>query len=101
MSTQHFNTDYGILSVIDRRGYFYAVRTHNQRKRQIYLGKSIPDDCTLNEIAKDIYSNDKEWVKNHPTKSDKLRAKRQDTKSLSLRGVQPGYVQNGTRCKVL
>lgn len=85
MTTLHILTDYGELSVIDRRGYFYAVRTVNQRKRQIYLGKSIPDSFTLNEVAKDIYSNDREWAKNHPPKSEKLRAKAKDTKNLSLR----------------
>ncbi|MFM6157975.1 MAG: hypothetical protein ACKPE3_34115 [Sphaerospermopsis kisseleviana] len=85
MTTLHIPTDYGILSVVNRRGYFYAVRTHNQRKRQIYLGKSIPDSFHLNEIAKDIFSNDREWSKNHPSKADKLRAKAKDTKSLSLR----------------
>ncbi|MFM6052916.1 MAG: hypothetical protein ACKPA7_14975 [Sphaerospermopsis kisseleviana] len=57
----------------------------NQRKRQIYLGKSIPDSFHLNEIAKDIYSNDRDWSKNHPSKADKLRAKSQDIKNISLR----------------
>lgn len=85
MNTQHFNTDYGTLSVVNRRGYYYAVRTVNQKKRQLYLGKSIPDIHTLNEVARDIYSNDREWYKNHPPKAEKLRAKSQDTKSLSLR----------------
>ncbi|MFM7369194.1 MAG: hypothetical protein ACKO2Z_15680, partial [Sphaerospermopsis kisseleviana] len=75
MTTLHIPTDYGTLSVVNRKGYFYAVRTHNQRKRQIYLGKSIPDSYALNEIAKDIFSNDREWSKNHPSKADKLRAK--------------------------
>ena len=83
--TQHFDTDYGTLSVVNRRGYFYATRTHNQRKRQVYLGKSIPDPYTLNEIAKDIFSNDREWTKNHPPKSEKLRAKARDIKNISLR----------------
>ncbi|MFM6138149.1 MAG: hypothetical protein ACKPCP_29080 [Sphaerospermopsis kisseleviana] len=83
--TQRFTTDYGTLTVVYRKGYYYAVRTHNQRKRQIYLGKSIPDSFHLNEIAKDIYSNDREWTKNHPSRSGKLRAKSQDTKNLSLR----------------
>ena len=84
--TQHFDTDYGFLSVVNRKGYFYAIRTVNQRKRQVYLGKVIPDIHTLNEIAKDIFSNDREWIKNHPPKAEKLRAKAQDTKNnLSLR----------------
>ena len=85
MSSQRISTDYGILSVVNRRGYYYAVRTHNQRKRQIYLGKSLPDIHSLNEIAKDIYSPDREWIKNHPPKAEKLRARSQDTKSISLR----------------
>ncbi|MFM6134900.1 MAG: hypothetical protein ACKPCP_12185 [Sphaerospermopsis kisseleviana] len=83
--TQRFTTDYGTLTVVYRKGYYYAVRTVNQRKRQIYLGKSIPDSFHLNEIAKDIYSNDREWSKNHPSKADKLRAKAKDTKNISLR----------------
>lgn len=83
--TQRFTTDYGTLSVVTRKGYYYATRTVNQRKRQIYLGKSIPDIHSLNEIAKDIYSNDREWVKNHPPKSEKLRAKARDIKNISLR----------------
>ncbi|MFM6134445.1 MAG: hypothetical protein ACKPCP_09775 [Sphaerospermopsis kisseleviana] len=83
--TQRFTTDYCTLTVVYRKGYYYAVRTHNQRKRQIYLGKSIPDSFHLNEIAKDIYSNDREWTKNHPSRSEKLRAKSQDIKNLSLR----------------
>ncbi|MFM6008136.1 MAG: hypothetical protein ACKPB7_33615 [Sphaerospermopsis kisseleviana] len=86
MTTLHIPTDYGILSVVNRKGYYYAVRTVNQRKRQIYLGKSIPaDSFHLNEIAKDIFSNDREWSENHPSRSEKLRAKAKDTKSLSLR----------------
>lgn len=81
-----FVTDYGTLSITNRKGYYYAIRTHNQRKRQIYLGKSIPDSFTLNLIAEDIYSNDRDWYKNHPPKAEKLRAKVQDTNnSLSLR----------------
>ena len=84
-NVRHFDTDYGTLSVVSRKGYYYAVRTHNQRKRQIYLGKSIPDHYTLNLIAKDIFSNDREWVKNHPPKSERLRAKAQGTTNISLR----------------
>ena len=84
MTTQHFSTNYGILSVVNRKGYFYAVRTVNQRKRQIYLGKSIPDSYTLNEIAKDIFSNDREYWTRHskqiPRASDK-----DINNSLSLR----------------
>ncbi len=80
---QKFDTDYGILSISCRRGYYYACRTHNRLKRQIYLGKSIPDSFTLNEIAKDIYSPDREyWVKH--TKQVP-RAARKDTKSLPLK----------------
>jgi hypothetical protein len=78
-------TDYGTLSVSNRRGYYYAVRTVNNKKRQIYLGKSIPDIYTLNEVAKDIFSSDRDWIKNHPPKAEKLRAKVKDIKSLSLR----------------
>lgn len=85
MNTQHFSTDYGILSVVNRRSYYYAVRTHNQRKRQIYLGKTIPDCFTLNEVAKDIYSNDRDWIKNHPPKVEKLRSRSKDTKNSTLK----------------
>lgn len=86
MTTTKVSTDYGELSIVDRHGYFYAVRTINQKKRQIYLGKSIPDIHTLNEVARDIFSSDREWYKNHPPKYEKLRAKSQDTNiSLSLK----------------
>jgi hypothetical protein len=68
-------TDYGELSITNRKGYFYATRTVNQRKRQIYLGKSIPDSYVLDEIAKDIFSSDKEFWTKHtktsPRASDK------------------------------
>ena len=81
--TQKFDTDYGTLSVVNRKGYFYAVRTVNNRKRQIYLGKSIPDSYTLNEIAKDIFSNDKEYWLKH---TKQIRASDKDTNnSLSLK----------------
>ncbi|TAE60699.1 MAG: hypothetical protein EAZ76_01675 [Nostocales cyanobacterium] len=85
MTIQHIPTDYGILSVVKRRGYYYAVRTHFNRKRQIYLGKIVPDTDTLNEVAKDIYSSDREWYTNHPPKPEKLRARVKDTNNLSLR----------------
>ena len=81
MTTQHFSTNYGILSVVNRKGYFYAVRTVNQRKRQIYLGKSIPDSYTLNEIAKDIFSNDREYWTRHTKTSP--RASQQGTNNNS------------------
>ncbi|MEY3255653.1 MAG: hypothetical protein RLZZ29_784 [Cyanobacteriota bacterium] len=79
---QKFATDYSILSISCRNGYYYACRTHNRLKRQIYLGKSIPDSYTLNEIAKDIYSPDREYWQRH-TKPP--RAARKDTKSLPLK----------------
>lgn len=79
---QKFATDYGILSISCRRGYYYATRTVNRLKRQIYLGKSIPDSFTLNEVARDIFSSDREYWTNH-TKPP--RAARKDTKSLSLK----------------
>lgn len=85
MTTLRITTDYGLLSVIDRKGYFYAVRTHNQQKRQVYLGRSIPDTHSLNEVAKDIFSSDMEWTKRHPPRSEKLRARLKDTKNISLR----------------
>ncbi|MTJ48390.1 hypothetical protein [Dolichospermum sp. UHCC 0259] len=81
--TQKFVTDYGTLSVVNRKGYFYACRTVNTRKRQIYLGKCIPDSYTLNEIAKDIFSNDKEYWLKH---TKQIRASDKDTNnSLSLK----------------
>jgi hypothetical protein len=80
---QKIATDYGILSVCCRNGYYYATRTVNRLKRQIYLGKSIPDSYTLNEIAKDIFSSDREYWQRH-TKPP--RAAKKDTKSdLSLK----------------
>jgi hypothetical protein len=80
---QKFDTDYGILSISCRRGYYYAVRTVNNRKRQIYLGKSIPDSYTLNEIARDIFSSDREYWQRHTKQVP--RAARKDTKNLSLK----------------
>ena len=79
-----FVTDYGTLSISCRKGYFYAVRTVNQRKRQIYLGKSIPDSYTLNEIAKDIFSNDREYWTRH-TKTSPRASDKDINNSLSLR----------------
>ena len=83
--TQKFDTDYGTLSVTERKGYFYACRTVNQRKRQIYLGKSIPDGFTLNEIAKDIFSSDKEYWTKHTKTSPRASEKDTNNNSLSLR----------------
>ena len=80
---QKIDTDYGNLSISNRKGYYYAVRTVNTRKRQIYLGKCIPDSYTLNEIAKDIFSNDKEYWLKH---TKQIRASDKDTNnSLSLK----------------
>ena len=80
--TQKFVTDYGTLSVVNRKGYFYAVRTVNNRKRQIYLGKCIPDSYTLNEVAKDIFSNDKEYWTKH---TKQIRASDKDTNNSTLK----------------
>ena len=80
--TQKFVTDYGTLSVVNRKGYFYAVRTVNNRKRQIYLGKCIPDSYTLNETAKDIFSNDKEYWTKH---TKQIRASDKDTNNSTLK----------------
>ena len=81
---QKFVTDYGTLSVVNRKGYFYACRTVNQRKRQIYLGKSIPDRYTLNEIAKDIFSSDREYWQRHTNKPPRA-ASGGTNNSLSLK----------------
>lgn len=55
----------------------------NQRKRQIYIGKSIPDSYTLNEVARDIFSSDKEyWVKHSKTSP---RACDKDTNNSTLK----------------
>jgi hypothetical protein len=82
MKTIKINTDYGTLSISCRNGYYYATRTVNRLKRQIYLGKSIPDSFTLNEIARDIFSNDRDYWTKH-TKTP--RAASGDTKNLSLK----------------
>ena len=79
---QKFDTDYGTLSISNRKGYFYAVRTVNNRKRQIYLGKCIPDSYTLNEVAKDIFSNDKEYWTKH---TKQIRASDKDTNNSTLK----------------
>lgn len=81
---QKFATDYGILSISCRRGYYYAVRTVNNRKRQIYLGKSIPDSYTLNEIARDIFSSDREYWQRH-TKQVPRASDKDTNNSLSLK----------------
>jgi hypothetical protein len=81
MKTTKINTDYGLLSVANRNGYYYAVRTVNGKKRQIYLGKSIPDKHTLNEVARIIFSSDREFWTNH----SKPRATGKNTKFSSLR----------------
>lgn len=83
MKTTKINTDYGLLSVANRNGYYYAVKTINQKKRQIYLGKSIPDRHTLNEVARIIFSSDREYWTNHSKQSPRSTGK--DTKNLSLK----------------
>jgi hypothetical protein len=80
MKTIKINTDYGTLSISNRGNYYYAVRTVNRLKRQIYLGKSIPDCYTLNEIARDIFSSDRDYWTKHTKQSP--RATRKDTKSV-------------------
>ena len=82
MKTTKINTDYGLLSVANRNGYYYAVRTVNSKKRQIYLGKSIPDNHTLNEVARIIFSSEREFWTNHSKQS---RATGKNTKFSSLR----------------
>ena len=62
---------------------YYATRTVNQRKRQIYLGKCIPDSYTLNEVAKDIFSSDKEFWLKHTKQIP--RASREDTNNSTLK----------------
>ena len=79
---QKIDTNYGNLSISNRKGYFYAVRTVNNRKRQIYLGKCIPDSYTLNEVAKDIFSNDKEYWTKH---TKQIRASDKDTNNSTLK----------------
>jgi hypothetical protein len=82
---QKLDTDYGTLSVSCRRGgYYYATRTVNNRKRQIYLGKSIPDSYTLNEIARDIYSPDRDYWQRH-TKQVPRASDKDTNNSLSLK----------------
>ena len=80
---QKFDTDYGTLSVSCRKGYYYATRTVNRRKRQIYLGKTIPDSYTLNEVAADIFSSDREYWQRHTKQVP--RASDKDTKNLPLK----------------
>lgn len=82
-TTTKINTDYGLLSVAHRGNYYYAVRTVNSKKRQIYLGKSIPDIHTLNEVARDIFSSDRTYWTNHSKQSPRSTGK--DTKFSSLR----------------
>lgn len=80
-TTTKINTDYGVLSVSSRNGYYYAVRTVNSKKRQIYLGKSIPDIHTLNEVARDIFSSDRTYWTNH-TKAPRATGKNSKFSSL-------------------
>jgi hypothetical protein len=59
--TQRIETREGTISVTRRGRYYYAVRTVLGKKRQVYLGQSIPNIDVLNEVAKDLYSTDTAW----------------------------------------
>ena len=85
MTTTKIMTDYGEMSITLRSGYYYAIRTWNRKKRQIYLGKTIPDLVTLNEVASDLFSDDKDYWTKHSKKSKSQAAPAsEDTNSLSL-----------------
>ena len=61
------------MSIVFRRGYYYAIRTWNRKKRQIYLGKVIPTELAhLNEIAQDLFADDKDYWSRHGKKSKSL-----------------------------
>ena len=71
-------TEWGELSIHNRKGYLYAVKTIKGLKRQVYLGKTIPSQERLEEIAEEINLRSDLWIQKH---NKQLRAKTVDTNS--------------------
>jgi hypothetical protein len=67
--TQRIETREGTISVTRRGRYYYAVRTVLGKKRQVYLGQSIPNMDVLSEVAKELFSTDTAWHSRHKKES--------------------------------
>lgn len=65
MKTVKVMTEWGELSIYKRGKYYYAVKVINGLKRQVYLGKAIPGQGRLEEVADEINQKADDWVRNH------------------------------------
>ena len=85
MPTTKAMTEWGPLSICCRNGYYYAVKTIKGVKRQIYLGRSIPCQERLEEVADEINLPGDKWVNRH---SKQIRQKRVDTNNFLSKSVE-------------
>ena len=56
-------TEWGEVSVHRRGRYYYAVKTINGLKRQVYLGKTVPGQGRFEEVGAEIYQKADNWVR--------------------------------------
>jgi transcriptional regulator with XRE-family HTH domain len=68
MNTQKIMTEWGELSIVYRKGYYYAIKQMRGQKRQIYLGKTIPSQERLEEIAEELNLPPDKWNDKHSKK---------------------------------
>ena len=68
-------TEWGKLSISKRGRYYYAVKTINRIKRQVYLGTFIPSQERLEEVADEINLPTQQWLKLHPCIDEKRKQK--------------------------
>jgi hypothetical protein len=68
MNTQKIMTEWGELSIVYRKGYYYAIKQMRGQKRQIYLGKTIPSQERLEEIAEELNLPPDKWINRHSKK---------------------------------
>ncbi len=82
--TTRVTTDWGELSIVHRQGYYYAIKKVRGVKRQIYLGKSIPSQERLEEVADEINLPGVEWVKRHGQHLQSVKGDRTDILSQTV-----------------
>ena len=68
-------TEWGEMSVCKRGRYYYAVKTINRVKRQLYLGTFIPSQERLEEVADEINLPTQDWLRLHPPVDEKRKRK--------------------------
>ncbi len=64
-NTEKRGTKWGEITLYNRKGYWYAIRTVNKRKRSIYLGKIIPEEERLSQVGQELYLSADEWERRH------------------------------------